>query len=34
METFESWAAWAIAEADRIDPLLSGEFAKGFHKRD
>ncbi|MPZ49067.1 MAG: hypothetical protein GEU75_07155 [Dehalococcoidia bacterium] len=33
-ETIESWAAWAIAEADRIDPVLSGKFAKEFRKQD
>lgn len=22
----ETWAAWALAQADRIDPILSGRF--------
>jgi len=25
-EAIEAWATWALAEADRIDPVISGEF--------
>ena len=27
---FERWKAWALAQADRIDPVASGAFARGI----
>jgi hypothetical protein len=29
-ERFESWAKWAIGEADRIDPLIQLRFLDAF----
>jgi len=29
-ESFARWKAWALAQADRIDPVKSGQFLKGF----
>ena len=32
-ETIEAWATWALTEADRIDPILSGRFLEGMKGR-
>jgi hypothetical protein len=29
-ESLEAWADWALAEADRIDPVVSGQFLEGL----
>ena len=30
----ENWCIWALAQADRIDPVLSGSFLKQTHKEE
>jgi hypothetical protein len=30
---FDDWAQWALAEADRIDPMVSGRFMAGHEHR-
>lgn len=29
-EDFETWASWAVAQADRIDPVRTEAFRRGF----
>lgn len=32
MSALDAWERWALAEADRIDPVLSGQFMTHFHE--
>ncbi|QWG22209.1 hypothetical protein KMZ93_19825 [Bradyrhizobium sediminis] len=34
MTVFDDWAKWALAEADRIDPIISGRFTAGYEHRE
>jgi hypothetical protein len=34
MAVFDDWAQWALAEADRIDPMVSGRFIDGYQHRE
>lgn len=34
MAVFDDWAQWALAEADRIDPMVSGRFMAGYEHRE
>ena len=34
MTVFDDWAQWALAEADRIDPMVSGRFMAGYGHRE
>jgi hypothetical protein len=33
-DVIERWSKWALAEADRIDPVKSGRFLKGIEADD
>jgi|SRR5579883_1559408 len=34
IEEFDRWSAWALAQADRIDPAVGGRFTDAMHDED